>query len=373
MLTYVFVGSLLYILFLINLPLLPNRSSGITHVKAMRGLLLIPIIGYLMYLAIFRSLNVGTDYEMYYNFYVNGEYTEKFDLFIVLIYDFARNEGNFLFFTFIITSLFLLFNLLAIKKITYNFFVSFTIFVLSFYFFFVFNGMRQAVAIAVVFSAVYFVQKEQMRMRDFLAFILLIFVAAQFHVSAIFMFPLLFLRFFKVNRATIVIVFLLTVMGYFTPFIKNNIGYSLAVIDFYAQKYENDLDFFFLVNKEKGILQFMPVIIQYLFLYYSFNLKKPESVYEKFLTSYYLAFLFLYSASGVEAVDRIQYYFYPSIILFYDYLIHSIYTTREIEQSGKKVNMNRMVVLASISFWFLYFILRVNQGIGGIKPYNFMS
>ncbi|MFD1862007.1 EpsG family protein [Planococcus chinensis] len=373
MFTYLFVGSLLYILFLINLPLLPNNSQGITHLKVMRVLLLIPIICYLLYLAIFRSLDVGTDYKMYHNFYLTGEYAEKFDFFVVMIYELAHHEGNFLIFTFLITGLFLIFNLLAIKKITYNFFVSFTLFILSFYFFFVFNGMRQAVAIAVIFLAVYFIQKEHMKKKDFLIFLSLVFIAMQFHFSAIFMFPLILLRFFKVDKKIILIAFSLTVIGYFTPFIKNNIGYSLAVIDFYAQKYENDLDFFFLVNKEKGILQFMPVIIQYAFLYYSFKLKKPENIYEKFLINYYLAFLFLYSASGVEAIDRLQYYFYPSIILFYDYLINTICLNKGIQKHTKQGYINRIIGIASISFWFLYFILRVNQGIGGINPYDFIS
>lgn len=373
MVTYIIIGSLLYLILLINLPLLPNKSPGITHLKAIRALLLIPLIGFLFFLTVFRSFNVGTDYSMYYLFFSRGDYAQSFDLFIILIYDFARNRGDFLLFTYIITGLFLLFNLIAIKKITFNFLVSFTFFILSFYFFYIFNGMRQAVAISVVFIAIYFIQKEKMRAKDYFLYFVLILMAAQFHVSAWFMLPLILLRFFKINKAVIFIAFVLTGFGYFTPFIKDVLDDALLIFDFYATKYENTLDQFFSVNKEKSLSHFIPVVIQYSFLYYSLIIKKPQTLYEKFLTNYYLVFLFLYSASGVEAIDRIQFYFYPSIILFYDYLIHSIYTIKGGADRKGLLPVSKMVAMISISFWFLYFVLRVMQGTGGINPYEFMG
>lgn len=370
---YLAIGFLLYIVLLLNLPLLPNKTAGITHVKAMRGLLLVPVIAYLFYMTVFRAFSVGTDYIMYRNFFIRGDYTEQFDYFIVLIYDFARNEGDFLVFTFIITSLFLIFNLVAIRKITYNFFISFTFFVLSFYFFYVFNGMRQAVAISVIFLAVYFIQKEKMKIRDVLAYLLLIAIAVQFHISALFMLPLVFLRFFKTTKLIVLIAFAITMFGYFTPFVKNVLDDFLMLFDFYVQKYESDLDDFFAVNKEKSLVHFIPVVIQYFFLYFSLTLQSSKSRENKFLLNFYLAYLFLYSASGVEAIDRMQYYFYPSVILFYDYLIHAIYSNREDESGSRFIQVNKLMALASISFWFLYFVLRVYQGTGGITPYKFMA
>ncbi|WP_412178107.1 EpsG family protein, partial [Planococcus glaciei] len=156
-----------------------------THVKVMRILFLIPVIGFLFYITVFRSLNVGTDYLMYYNFYVRGDYIEIFDFFIVLIYDMARNKGDFIFFTFSITGLFMIFNLWAIKKISHNFFVSFTFFILSFYYFYIYNGMRQAVAISLIFMAVYYVQKDRLKIKDLLLYTFFMILAILFHVSAI--------------------------------------------------------------------------------------------------------------------------------------------------------------------------------------------
>lgn len=369
---YIIVGSLLYVIFLLNMPLYQKKNNKITHLDIMRLVFLIPVIGFLFYISVFRSLNVGADYSMYYSFYINGDYAENFDYFIVLIYDFARQEGDFLIFTFILTGLFIAFNLLAIKKLSYNFFVSFIFFILSFYFFYIFNGMRQAVAISIIFLGIYYIQKEQLKIKDFLLYLLLIILAMQFHFSAVFAFSIIFLRFPKINKSIVIVAFIFTAIGYFFSFPKELFSSLLMNFDFYAQKYVNNIDFFFSVNKQKGLMEFVPVLIQYLFLYYILTIKRTENKSSRFILNYYLCFLILYSSSGIEAVDRFQFYFYPSIILFYDYLINTIYTERVKENRNYAISVNKTIAIVSVSFWFLYFIIRVIQGTHGIYPYNFM-
>lgn len=370
---YVIIGSFLYLIFLLNIPLFHDINKGLTHVKLMRIILVIPIIIFLYFLTVFRSLNVGTDYSMYHHLYFNGKYVEVFDYFIILVYDLARDKGDFLFFTFILTALFLLFNLIAIKKISHSFYISFTFFILSFYFFYIYNGMRQAVAISIIFLGIYFIQKEKLKVKDFLLYVLLIFIAMQFHFSAIYMLPLFALRFLKATKFIVIGAFFITVIGYFSPFTKDIYTNFLMNFDFYVQKYENNPEKFFGVNKEKNLLEFIPVLIQYFILYYSLTLKQTKSISENFIIVYYLGFLLLYLGSGIEAIDRIQFYFYPSIILFYDYLIYTIYTTRSTRINHSSINVSNMMVLFSISFWFLYFVIRVLQGTHGIIPYEFMS
>ncbi|MGK7376321.1 EpsG family protein [Planococcus sp. 1R117A] len=373
MYAYIIIGSLIYMIFLFNLPLLHHKNNGLTHLKIFRFFLLIPIIVYFFFLALFRSLNVGTDYSMYYEVYVNGKYTEHFDFFIILIYEFARQENNFLIFTFIITGLFITFNLLAIKKTCYNFFVSFTFFVLSFYFFYVLNGMRQAVAISILFLGIYYIRKEQFKLKDLLLYILLIFLAKQFHFSAVYMFPLIFLRFIKIDKPIVIVAFIFTAISYFSPFTKDIATSILMNFNFYVQKYVNQPEYFFSVNKEKGIVEFMPVMIQYFFLYYSLTLKQAKSISNRFTLNYYLAFLFLYAGSGIEAIDRLQLYFYPAVILFYDYFIYSIYSNGNGEKRKPLMSMPKTMAIVCVSFWFLYFVIRVAQGTLGINPYEIMS
>lgn len=373
MYTYIIVGSLLYIIFLINLPLLHDLNKGMTHVKALRILFLIPVIGFLFYITVFRSLNVGTDYSMYYNFYIRGDYVEIFDFFIVLIYDFARSEGNFLLFTFILTSLFLIFNLWAIKKNSNNFFVSFTFFILSFYFFYVYNGMRQAVAISIIFMAIYYVQKDKLNVKHMFFYGFFMILATLFHFSAIYMIPLFALRFLRVNKLTVIIAFSITTLGYFLPFTKDIYTSLLMNFDFYVEKYERQPEEFFNVSKDKSWLEFFPVIIQYVFLYYSLTLTKHKNVSNHFIVNYYLGFLLLYTGSGIEAIDRLQFYFYPSVILFYDYLIYTVYTKKELKNHTGLFSTGKLMVLFSVSFWFLYFVIRVLQGTHGLNPYEFMG
>lgn len=370
---YIVIGSLLYIIFLLNSPLLHDLNKGITHIKVMRAVMIIPIIGFLFFITIYRSLEVGTDYLMYYNFYLKGDYVDLFDFFVVIIYDFARHERNFLVFTFILTSLFLFFNVLAIKKISRSFYVSFTFFILSFYYFYIYNGMRQAVAISIIFFGIYFIQKEKLNVKDFLFYTLLICMAMQFHFSAIYMFPLFILRFLKVNKQIVIISFFITAIGYFVPFTKDVYTNLLLNFDFYAQKYDSQPEEFFGVNKNKDLLDFIPVIFQYIFLYYSLALKQPKTISDNFVINYYLGFLIFYAGSGIEAIDRIQFYFYPSIILFYDYLIFTIYTRSNIKSFKFTASISKMMALISVSFWFLYFLIRVLQGTHGISPYELMG
>lgn len=373
MYTYLVIGSLMYIIFLVNLPLLHDMKKGLTHVKVLRTLFLIPVIGVLFYMTVFRSLNVGTDYSMYYNFYLRGNYESFFDFFIVLIYDFAREKGNFLVFTFITTALFLIFNLWAIKRISYNFFVSFTIFILSFYFFYIYNGMRQAVAISLIFMAIYYIRKEELKVKDVFLYIICMLSAVLFHFSAIYMMPLIALRFVKVNKKTVVIAFILTTLGYFLPFTKDIYTSLLMNFEFYVEKYGSQSDVFFSVNKEKNWLEFLPVIIQFIFLYYSLTLIDIKNISNRFVINYYLGFLFLYGGAGIEAIDRLQLYFYPAIILFYDYLIFAVNKKHEIKHQIGILSSGNLMVLFSVSFWFLYFILRVLQGTHGISPYNLIG
>ncbi|WKA53962.1 EpsG family protein [Planococcus shixiaomingii] len=370
---YLILGSLLYMIFLLNLPLFYTKNNGMTHLKLMQLIFLIPIIIFLFFMTVLRSINVGIDYPMYHSFYVNGDYGKYFDYLIILIYDFARQEGNFLIFTAMITGLFLMFNLMAIKKVSYNFFVSFTFFILSYYFFYVFNGMRQAVAISVVFLGITYILKKQLKTKDFLVYLLLIILAMQFHHSAIYMFPIIFLRLLKINKPIVIIAFICTVSGYFFALPKEIVSDLLINFNYYSQKYLNNSEFFFTVNKQKGLIEFFPVLIQYFFLYYILSIKKAEKVSDKFILTYYLGFLFLYSGSGIEAVDRFQFYFYPSVILFYDYLIHSIYESKEIENRRSLIGISKTMAIASVSFWFLYFVIRVIQGTHGINPYILMN
>lgn len=374
MYTYLIIGSLLYILFLFNLPLLHDISRGMTHVKVMRILFLIPVIGLLFYITVFRSLDVGTDYSMYYGFYLRGDYEHIFDFFINLIYDLARSEGNFLLFTFTVTGLFLFFNLWAIKKISYNFYVSFTLFILSFYFFYIYNGMRQAVAISLIFMAICYIQKEKLKIKDLLLYFTFIVLAILFHFSSIYMLPLIVLRFLKVNKLTVIIAFFITALGYFLPFTKDVLTDLLMNSDFYVEKYGTQPDTFFSVNKEKTWIEFLPVAVQFTFLYYSLTLTKHKNVSSHFIINYYLLFLLLYSGSGIEAIDRLQFFFYPSIILFYDYLIYTVYKKeRQNNTDSPLFGSENFWVLCSVSFWFLYFVLRVLQGTHGINPYEIMS
>jgi len=163
----------------------------------------------------------------------------------------------------------------------------------------------------------------------------------------------------KLNKKVYLYSILFITFGYFTEYLKELIYPIISSVEFYNEKYSYNPDFFFEVNKEKGFIQFIPILIQYLFfmLFVLKNFAEKLSKKDIFVTNYYFIFLFLYSFSGIESIDRLQLYFIPSIIFFYDMLLF------------KRKNNSLLGVLV-IVFWVAYFTIRILQGTNGIYPFE---
>lgn len=148
-----------------------------------------------------RSNNVGTDTENYtynYVFKTNKDYYEfneniekGYQLLDYFILGFSHNYFWLLF----LTAFFIIFSYLRIiKKYSSNYEFSILLFITLGLYIFLFNGLRQALAMAIMtYSVKYLIEKK------FFAYFLICLIASTFHVSALIMIPFYFLVNFKLK------------------------------------------------------------------------------------------------------------------------------------------------------------------------------
>jgi EpsG family len=366
---YITIGITVYLYLLFTSTIIYSRTHKLVVVKYFNKLYVIMFFLFLALFSILRGLNVGTDYKMYNYFFLNRNYNDYFDMGIVIIYNISVFFKNFQLFTIICTLLFLYFTFRLIKKYSYNIITALSLFILSYFYYLILNQTRQAIAIIILWIGLLAFSNN--RKRGILVFIPSVIIAAQFHYSAYLTLGFLFLNFIKVNRRFLLIGFIIVIFGYFTDIIRSIVSPILTNLTFYEAKYSSDLSQFFGKNKEKGFLQFLPVMIQFILFYIWLGYKKTNVTEKKnsitLIETYYFFYLILYCVAGIEATDRFQIYLYPSIIFFYDMFIYYIMGQ---PVRNKKESLFRIALfIIIITFWLIYYLLRVIQNTNGIIPY----
>lgn len=320
----------------------------------------------LLLLGVYKGTTVGTDSSMYYRFYLYNSYHE-FEPVIALFYEVARQFDNYLLFQLLIYVVFLCFMFKGIKKHCPNYLIGLLFFVLTFIYYSSFNQYRQIIVVSLVFYFVHYLIANKI---DKLKFILIGILAMTFHASAILLLVFLLIPQKRISLKFVIPLFIATIILYFIPTFKNAIGEVLVGFsDFYRDKYDDNLQFFFQINKEKGLLQLLPVLIQMILIvssyFYSNNHVTNNKLY--FLSTNILIInLTLYAVSGIEAIDRMQLYFSVFNIYFYSIYIHQLLNNKN---KYKGIIIATMIIL----FWVFYYALRLFNNNHGIVPYSFFS
>lgn len=157
-------------------------------------------------LAIFpgiRSSKVGTDTENYtYNYGFNGndiyyDFNDNVEKGYQLLDYAILNFSNNYFWLLFLTAFFIVFSYLRlIKNYSSNYIFSVLLFITLGLYTFLFNGLRQAIAMAIMtYSVKYLLEKK------IVAYFLVCFVASTFHISALIMIPFYFLVNFKLKSS----------------------------------------------------------------------------------------------------------------------------------------------------------------------------
>ncbi|MFD2442784.1 EpsG family protein [Bacillus sp. CGMCC 1.16607] len=323
----------------------------------------------LLGLAAFKGISVGVDYPMYYGFFLHKHYIGLLEPGVSVIYDIAVRYNSFYIFSIGVYFLFLFFIFYGIRKNSPNYLISIFFFVIMHIYYNGYNQIRQLISVSILFCfANYLISNKRM---DKIKYIFVILLALLFHNSAIFLFTLLFIPKKKLKPIVVIPLFLISCVFYFIPSIKNQIGEIMVFVSgFYGEKYGQGSYNFFGVNKEKGLLQFIPVFIQMVIVVISLYLSNPkvnlginDRLYQ-FSANAVIVNLCLYSLAGIEAIDRLQIYFSCFNIYFYSYLVHLLLNDKQ------KLN-GQIFVIIIIAFWILYYILRLMINVHGIVPYSF--
>ncbi|MEK5361891.1 EpsG family protein [Peribacillus castrilensis] len=362
--------AILYFLFLSRAIIVRNNNFfGNEIFVARNNITLFLWFVILLGLAVFKGVNVGTDYPMYYRFFLNGSYIDL-EPGISFFYALAAEYDNFFIFSFCIYLVFLFFIFQGIKKNSPNYLISILLFILMFIYYSSYNGLRQMISVSIIFCFVTYIVSNQKK--DRIKFLFIILIALMFHNSAIFLLLLFFIPIKKFSSKIVIPLFLLTIVLYFIPAFKNQVGELLINISgFYAEKYAQNQNYFFEVNKEKGLMQLAPVIIQMgivlISLYVPQKNIKLNINYNlfNFSTNIVIINLCLYSLAGVEAIDRIQMYLTCFNIYFYSIFIHILLNYKKL--------YGQILIIFIIAFWFLYYSLRLINNVHGIVPYSFFK
>lgn len=317
---------------------------------------------------VIRDVSVGTDYPMYLYFFKQGDYRFYFDFFINKIYDIAIYFDSFGFITFCVIIVYAVFLFITFYKISINVYTSVLLFYVTYNYVISFNIMRQAAALGIVVFSIMFVIKGGKA--NFIKFLFLIVMASLFHRSAIFCISFWLFRYMKINKYMMLLSSVFISVSYFSDALKGIINQVLVSLPFYTDKYSDSIDFFFIQNKEKGVIQFLPVLFQILLLlmYIIQSKKETKSLKTNIIICYYYTFLLLYAFSGIEAIDRFQIYLSPATIFFFDEYIFYIWS-RKNQLMKHKQGVYILSVIAIMLFWSSYFILRILQGTSGVSPY----
>lgn len=361
MLLYFFVLLILiYLVFLNQMTIAIYNKNLHYGVGFKSNVFLLAIFALFFLIATYRNINIGTDTEMYFGFYLHEGYEKILEPGFRYIYYLARYMGDFKYWLAITSGLVLIFIYIGIKRNTSNYLIATFFYFSTFTYFFVFNGIRQAIAASILFAFLDILVDKGLK--KILVFFSLILVMMLFHNSAIFLLFLIFVPTKKIFSIRYVyLTFIMTIFMYFNVSFKNFMVNILMKYSYvYSAKYSNNLEVFFQVNKEKGLIEFLPVAFQMCFLIFLIKYFKGENSGDKltyFVTNLYVIYIALYAFSGIEAIDRFQFY-----LAYFNIYFFTIYS---IELLKSKKNGSLYFLLIAI-FFILYFILRIFRNTQGV-------
>lgn len=353
--------------------LISFQDSIIYRSKSLRNTIFFSFVLLLFLLTILRSQSVGTDYQAYNGYF----YSSSFDLknqYIengyILLNEFAQKIGIFLIipaFEFIV-SFFGMYELS--KTFKTNSFAFLGFYILTYVYMQSFNALRQFIAIGFVsFGCAFLAGKTKSK---YLYFIIFVLIAYEFHSSSLLMLFLPLMSRIHVTKWLACISMILTSLLFFTGLGFKITQPIIGLDNHYAIKYGQDTTFLSATGS-KGIVQFIPVIIQFLLIIWYLYLQNNSEIISNnsgnmlskkqvnFIFTGYLSFLILYAAGGNGVIDRIQFFLFPFIII-----ASSIFW--EVNNLSFETILFRSVLLL---FWISYCILRLILNNANVVPYVF--
>lgn len=303
-----------------------------------------------------RAASVGIDTKTYHNIFNNisiGQTNKIYAIEIGFIYICKGllsiwNNNQFLFFLFGFVS----YGLCIFRLWKDRYYISFrwAVFVYNVLFFaFSLNGLRQFIAVSIVFFATAFIKEGK-----YIKFVLAILIASQFHLSAIagfayLIFELLFLKYFEVKRKLLVFSFA-------------GIGglFALSMLSDVLNKY---MGFFDDRVQSFGLMMFIKIALLAISIILMEKTQDSEEQYFCFSSRYnYFIGLLLNSLS--------YFFMYMGRIGIYFYVFEAIYIGYWFKKKNKTV-FELLLKCAYVAILLYYIYDSVTSGPNGEIPYRF--
>lgn len=307
----------------------------------------------------FRYL-VGTDFDMYQNYYINidqinmnNNYLEVGYLILNKVVKIISRDIFNEQIIFVVTSFIIL---LSIYKVVIQYSnkyeMSIFLFITMYFYYSSFNGLRQFIAIGITFLGLKYIEQ-----RNFRAYMTYIFIACLFHSSAIVMLIAYFIVNNNFRNNTYFIILSISIIIYsFLPTILNII---FKIIPRYSKYSGNGLNIFLNEGSHwmHSVILLIIFLISILFKDKLVNLDKKNNIYINFIF-----FATIFQIFGMKSVlfSRVVYYFSIYSII----LIPSIVSIT-IKKLKPIVYMFILLVFYSINF----VLLLLNQS--NVIPYIF--
>lgn len=290
---------------------------------------------------------VGTDYdgtykEIYDYIYINGyQFNLAGETLYALlnrmasIYSGADYVGVFALSSLLICG----FTFVGLKKQSTNFVYSVLLFIVSGYYFWSFNAIRQMLVMSIFIYAFQYILKSQPW-----KYFVCIFFATGFHTMALLYLPIYFLKKIKMNFKFI---FILSVVFVSSASLFRYLAYffvsKIEIFNIYVIRYFDSFQFY-QYTESSPVHAFINLIFLILFLIIAKIYDKCQEKSSIWIMLQFLAFAFASFSSELPLANRISRLFAVTQILSIPYMINLI------ENKSLKIMMNFMIIIC----WTVY-------------------
>jgi hypothetical protein len=307
---------------------------------------------------------VGADWFSYREFFDTVEYSnisikDKEYLFLILNLIFSKIGIGFNIFVFIVFLAAFYTKYLYISSFTFNIPLALLIYFLTLFIVLDINGLRQGIAIGILFLTIAPNYKRQ-----FIKFFILVFCASLFHYTAVVYLPFYFISTFKIYPKKIFLIVLFTFI--LTFFIENILINS--IFGRLISAYENLQHYNYYVDNSEtpvvdkfGLAVLSRLIILFIIVRNSQNIKINETLKNLLVNSYTISILlFLLLSFNQDFANRLSYYFRFVEIILVPLIVHF----------EKNRVRKYLYLFIFILIYFLSFLRIMMIPGNGLLPYN---
>lgn len=248
---------------------------------------------------------------------------------------------------------------IGLKRYIKNFNFFLIIFLYKMFFYDTFISMRQSVSMVIFFIALQFIEKKKP-----VKYWMLCTIALFFHNSAIILFPLYFIRNFKISKKTFMIInivglifLILNITGIFVfnPINVINILFSNNSI---ALEKSNS---YFDITEKISIIHSLEYFVIAIILYFNYEYIQNKNDKSKLVINIFIILMFIFTVMrGFVIITRIKDYFLWTYSIILYYLMEN--------QEIKKKNIIAILVCVVCLYGYIRYLKSFDNG--GLIPYN---